>query len=113
LAKFIGLLQSDSLINSPHAQETHSQLGRSMTKKLSVILSASEPESSRGEKENSNPSANRSFESNHNLTENELSLFECLTMTNLSMQQQKLVEKIREMFKQSKGELSLQYDRIE
>jgi 16S rRNA G527 N7-methylase RsmG len=43
-AKFINLLQSDSHNNNLGGQEDNSQmLSRTLTKKLSIILSASEP----------------------------------------------------------------------
>lgn len=71
--------------------EASQMLSRTMTKKLSVILSASEPESSRGEKENSNPSANLSFDSGINLSQSQLGLFDNLVKTNLSSSQYKLV----------------------
>jgi hypothetical protein len=72
-----------------------------LSKKLSIILSASEPESSSLDKENSNPSANRSFDTAEKAssdTATNHALFEALLATALTPQQLKLVEKIQSQF---------------
>lgn len=60
LSKFINLLQSDYKPSSVPLDDRRNDY--QLSKKLSIILSASEPESSSLDKENSNPSANRSFD---------------------------------------------------
>ena len=61
LSKFINLLQTEF---RPPSSFDGRRTENFLSKKLSIILSASEPESSSLDKENSNPSANRSFSSN-------------------------------------------------
>jgi hypothetical protein len=72
-----------------------------LSKKLSIILSASEPESSSLDKENSNPSANRSFDTGDKVSldaNSHHAIFQALLATQLSPQQLKLVDKLKEQF---------------
>lgn len=74
-----------------------------LSKKLSIILSASEPESSSLDKENSNPSANRSFDTGDKAPSDSSAhnaLFQALLATPLTPQQLKLVEKIHNHFEE-------------
>jgi hypothetical protein len=101
LSKFINLLQSDYKPPSAPLEDRRNEY--QLSKKLSIILSASEPESSSLDKENSNPSANRSFDTGEKAssdTHAQHSLFEALLSTTLTPQQLKIVEKLQTLFEE-------------
>lgn len=79
LSKFINLLQSDYKPSSVPLDDRRNDYH--LSKKLSIILSASEPESSSLDKENSNPSANRSFESDRPLPARHQAILDAFSAT--------------------------------
>jgi hypothetical protein len=111
LSKFINLLQTDFRPAGPNTPpESRTTQEYPLQKRLSIIFSASEPESSSLDKENSNPSANRSFETGEKGSQcgSLQALIQSLLATNLDPTQHKLVEKLRTYLE----ELRLENERL-